>query len=186
MYNQKEVTGEIFNIQGFSIHVGPGIRTVIFALCKERGLHTAIETCGFGSWNNFSKILAHTDLVLYDFKHMDSEQHKAGTGVGNELILENAVRICKEAKKNLIARVPVIPDLNDTESNMKALAEFILHKLEQPVKVHLLPYHQLGESKISHLEKTEERTQVAPPSDAHMESLRSIVAGYGLEVIIGG
>lgn len=160
--------------------------TAILALCKDKGVHTAIETCGFGSWDKFSKILEYTDLVLYDFKHMDSKQHEAGTGIGNELILENAIRISKEAKKKLIARVPVIPGYNDTESNMKALAEFILNNLEQPVKVHLLPYHQLGESKIDMLEKAEERPQVTPPSDTHMESLQSTLVGYGLEVVIGG
>ena len=158
----------------------------ILSLCKEQGVQTAIETCGFGSWDKFSKILEHTDLVLYDFKHMDSAQHKAGTGVGNELILDNAVRICKTAKKPLIARVPVIPGFNDTEANMKALAEFILHKLEQPIKVHLLPYHQLGVSKLDHLERTEKPPQTVPPSDDHMNDLRGVIEGYGLEVVLGG
>ena len=70
--------------------------------------------------------------------------------------------------------------------NMRSLAEFIQNRLEQPVKVHLLPYHRLGESKLSHLEKEAPPYRASPPSDEHMEFLRSLIADYGLEVVIGG
>jgi pyruvate formate lyase activating enzyme len=173
-------------LSGGEVLFQPDFSAAILALCKEQGVQTAIETCGFSSWDNFSKILEYTDLVLYDFKNMDSAMHKSGTGVGNELILENAVRVFKEARKKMIARVPVIPGFNDTKENMEALGEFITQKLDQSVKVHLLPYHNLGESKNDRLEKTEGRIQVNPPADEHMENLRNIIAGYGLEAVIGG
>lgn len=160
--------------------------TAILALCKDRGVHTAIETTGFGSWDKLSGLLEYTDLVLFDLKHMDNEMHKAGTGVGNELILENAERICKETNVKLVARVPIIPGFNDTESNVRSLCRFIEEKLEQPVKVHLLPYHQLGESKNDHLESEKPKTSITPPSDMHMEYLKNIISNYRFETVIGG
>ncbi len=173
-------------LSGGEVLCQPEFSSAILALCKEGGANTAIETCGFGSWDKLSKILEHTDLVLYDFKHMDSEMHKKGTGVGNELILENAERVFREAKKKMAARVPVIPGFNDSEENMRALSEFIVSRLDTSVKVHLLPYHRLGESKNDRMERSEGRMQAEPPSDAHMEKLRAIVAGFGLEAVIGG
>jgi pyruvate formate lyase activating enzyme len=158
----------------------------ILALSKEQGLNTAIETCGFGSWSTLSRILEYTDVVLYDFKHMDSTMHQSGTGVGNELILENAIRIRKEAKKSMAARVPIIPGFNDMEKNIKELAKFITTELDLSVKVHLLPYHNLGESKNDQMEKAEGRIQSSAPTDAHMEDLRSILAGYDIDTILNG
>ena len=76
----------------------PEFAYAILKLCKDAGLHTAIETRGFAKWEVFSKILEYTDLVLYDFKHMDSAKHKEGTGVGNELILENAIKSTMKPK----------------------------------------------------------------------------------------
>lgn len=181
-----DTSGGGVTLTGGEILFQPEFATAILALCKEKGIHTAIETCGLSSWNVFSKILEHTDHVLYDFKHMDSDMHKKGTGVGNELILENAVRVFKEAKKKLTARVPIIPGYNDTKENMAALAKFINKSLDSTVNVHLLPYHNLGESKNDRMEKVDGRKATVIPSDAHMLELRDIVQSYGLETVIGG
>ena len=36
--------------------------------CQEEGIHTVLDTSGFGRPNTFDKILSVTDLVLYDIK----------------------------------------------------------------------------------------------------------------------
>lgn len=181
-----DASGGGVTLSGGEVLFQSDFSAAILALCKEKGVHTAIETCGFGSYDKLSKLLEHTDLVLYDLKHMDNERHKAGTGVGNELILENAIRICKNTNKQFIARVPVIPGFNDTEENMRMLAEFIQNKLERPINVHLLPYHRLGESKLDHLERPGKRSELVPPSDDHMKELSGILESYGIETVIGG
>ena len=61
--------------------------------CKYEGLHTAVETCGYVPWPTIEKVLGYIDLVLFDIKHIDMEKHRTGTGLPNELILENARRI---------------------------------------------------------------------------------------------
>ena len=50
----------------------------------------------------------------------------------------------------------------------------------------VLPYHRLGESKSDRLEKTVGRFRAEPPSDEHVEYLRSIIADHGLNAVIGG
>ncbi len=61
--------------------------------CKTNSLHTALETSGYSPWPQLDSILEYTDLVLFDIKAMDSATHKILTGVPNELILENAVKV---------------------------------------------------------------------------------------------
>jgi pyruvate formate lyase activating enzyme len=75
---------------------------------KEAAINTAVETTGFAKWETIEKLLPYIDTVLMDIKHVDSAKHKAFTTQPNELILENAAKIAKHAKK-LIIRVPVIP-----------------------------------------------------------------------------
>lgn len=163
----------------------PEFTAEILRKCRAAGLHTAIETCGFAEWERFKTALDETDLVLYDLKHMDSEQHRSGTGVGNEKILENARRIVRELHKPLAARVPTIPGFNDSEENMHALGRFVSGELDPSVRVHLLPYHRLGESKNERMERIA-GFHAEPPSAEHMEHLREIVASYGLDAVIGG
>ena len=57
--------------------------------CRERGFHTAVDTCGFAPTRTLLQIAAATDLFLYDLKLMDDFQHTQQTGASNEPILEN-------------------------------------------------------------------------------------------------
>lgn len=112
--------------------------------CKENNVHTAVDTAGNVPWNYFERILPFTDLFLYDVKAYTEELHKAGTGVSNVLILEN-LRKLKQANAEIIVRVPVIPEFNGNDIEMKKIAGFI--KSLEIKKVELLPYHAMGEYK---------------------------------------
>ncbi len=173
-------------LSGGEVLSQPQFSAALLELCKAEGLHTAIETCGFGPWESFERILEHTDLVLYDFKHMDSARHELGTGVGNELILENAERVYNTAKKKMAARVPVIPGFNDTQENMTALASFITNRLGADVKVHLLPYHNLGESKKERMEQEEGKFTADIPTDKALNILMKPFESAGIEAVVGG
>lgn len=115
----------------------------ILKKCKENGIHTAVDTAGNVPWESFERILPYTDLFLYDVKAVSGELHRNGTGVSNELILENLKKLSRCA--DIIARIPVIGGYNDNREEMKKAAEF-LHGLEIK-KVELLPYHAMGENK---------------------------------------
>ena len=164
----------------------PDFAISILKLCREAGIHTAIETCGFAKWEILKAILDYTDLVLYDIKHMDAAIHKEYTAVSNELILDNAKRIRAELKLPMLARLPVIPGYNDSLENLESAARFIAHELGNEVKVHLLPYHRLGETKYERMEIDKGCVHIEPPSEERMEELKKMFESFGLTVAIGG
>ena len=160
----------------------PDFSAAVLQLCQASGMHTAIETSGFGKWELFKGILVHANLVLYDLKHMDSEAHEACTGVPNGLILENARRIYHELKLPMTIRVPVIPGYNDSIENIEKLGAFVATELGRDVSVHLLPYHRLGIGKNEQLEQDQPLADIVPPDETHMENLRSILARLNLNI----
>ena len=112
--------------------------------CKERRIHTCVETCGFASSEDFQQCIKHADLVLFDLKHMDSEKHLELTGAGNEKILSNAKSIPEN--KEVIFRVPLIPGMNDDFENLSQTIAFA-ESVERAKSIDLLPYHTLGAGK---------------------------------------
>jgi pyruvate formate lyase activating enzyme len=85
----------------------------------------------------------------------------------------------------MLARVPLIPGYNDTAENIAATARFIVNELDS-IKVHLLPYHRLGETKYARMEKPKKSISVQPPSDEYMEEIKEVFESFGLMVNLGG
>jgi len=152
--------------------------------CQEKGIHTAIETCGYAEWEDFKNVLEYVDLTLYDIKYMNSEKHRELMGVGNELILQNAKKVAKLGK-DMVIRVPVIPDCNDSLENMEAIAKFA-RTLEGVEEIHLLPYHRLGESKYDRLGKSYKLKGVKPLDKESLSKQKKIIESYQLKVQVGG
>jgi pyruvate formate lyase activating enzyme len=161
-----------------------GFSRSLLRLCRERGIHTAIETSCYGPWRTVSSVLEYTDLMLFDLKHMDSRQHQRLTGVPNEPILENVKRARRELSLSMCARIPIIPGINDSEANLAASAEFVAGL--GGVEVHLLPYNPLGETKRHQLEMTTQMFSVEAPDARRMAELQRLVESHGLVVHIGG
>jgi len=149
--------------------------------CKQKGLHTALDTCGYALWEAMEKVLEYTDLVLFDIKHMDSSQHRKGTGKSNSLILENARKAA--AKTKVWLRFPLIPGYNDSEGNIKGVAE--LGGGLEVEKVSLLPYHEWGKAKYEKLGRRYPFKNTQPPSDERVQEVQKIMEGMGLKVTIG-
>ncbi len=164
----------------------PRFSQALLSLCRQAGIHTALETCGYASWDIFQHILQYVDLVLFDLKHMNSAKHKEYTGVPNDLILDNVRKIHHELRIPLWARIPIIPGFNDSSDNIQATARFVATELGISVPVHLLAYHQLGESKYERLSQEGQNSSIIPPTDEHMLDLQKIMLSYGLDTHIGG
>jgi pyruvate formate lyase activating enzyme len=124
--------------------------------CKENGISTALDTCGYASKKIYEKLLPHVDLVLLDIKEINSDKHKEFTGVPNDLILENAIWISnyvKENSKKLWVRTPIIPNYTATEKNIKGIGEFIVNKLHNiPERWDLLSFNNLCTAKYERLD----------------------------------
>lgn len=123
----------------------------LFEACKNEGIQTCLESCFYVDWNEIEKVLPYTDIVISDIKHMDSDIHKKYTGAGNERILENLKKFTEE-ERELILRIPVIPNINDDMKNIEATADFIINELGGRVRtLQLLSFMRLGEEKYQSL-----------------------------------
>lgn len=150
--------------------------------CQKLGIHAAIETCGFYSWESVEDTIRLADFVLFDIKHMDNKTHKAITGVANKRILENAKKIAG-LDIPMVIRIPVIPSINDGKENIKATAEFVRNHLPAALGIEMLPYHRLGLSKYDALGLDYKLNHIDPPDDADMEMLRDLITGEGVACI---
>lgn len=117
------------------------------SLCKKKGIHTAVETSGYAPWEKFENIIEDADLFLYDLKIWDRRLHKKIIGGDNRAIKENFVNLFLRLKDKdrIIPRIPLIPNWTLTKSNLEGWAKF-LTELDCK-EVHLLPFHDMGESK---------------------------------------
>lgn len=150
---------------------------------KAEDIHTAVDTTGFVQWEKLEPILPYTDLFLYDLKHMDSDAHKAVTGVPNELILENARRIAAAGGKMQV-RIPVIPGFNNGQTNIRKTGEFCRELGDAVTVVQLLPYHNMGNMKYFRLDDNAQVMEATPPSDEEMQHHRQVLEQLGLPVTI--
>lgn len=154
--------------------------------CKKNGFHTAVDTSGYSSPDNFKAVIPFTDLFLFDIKHLDEKKHLALTGVSNEGILEN-LRIILDSGKDIIIRIPVIPGYNDDEDYYNLLREFIVSQASESVKkISLLPYHRIGSSKYKRFNIQNRMDKVEQPSVERMKELKDYFEKTGIAVKIGG
>lgn len=117
---------------------------------KEHHIHVAIETTGYIQEDTFSKLAPMFDLLLFDVKHYDSNKHYQGTGVHNELIINN-LKWAIHHGIEVLPRIPVIPDFNSSLEDAKGIADLLLSIGIN--KVQLLPFHQFGERKYELLNR---------------------------------
>lgn len=123
--------GEVLSQPDFAIE--------LLKKCKERGIHTAIETSGYVSPLVFSRTARHADLILFQIKHYDSKEHVKYTGVPQGKIIEN-LDTSISMKFPTIARIPVVPGVNGSLSDAKRFALFLKeHRID---RVELLSYIQ--------------------------------------------
>lgn len=152
-------------------------------LCKEAGLMTAVDTCGFAPWEVIERIIPFSDLFLYDVKHMDDAVHRKLVGVSNEFILENLRRLAATGKE-VTARLPVIPGANDESVNIRKTGEFLSSVGVSRITV--LPYHDMGREKYERLGRNYTMEGLPEPSGQVIERVTDVLRSFGLRVEVSG
>lgn len=117
----------------------------LLAACKEKGLSTAIETCGYGELSLIEKVIPYTDLFLWDVKDTDALRHRQYTGVSNEKILEN-LRAADALGAKTRLRCILVNGVNTDETHYRKVSELAL-SLKHCEGVEWLPYHAYGGTK---------------------------------------
>ena len=149
-------------------------------LIQKQGLHKNIETAGLFDYQKKIGLLKRFDLIYFDLKIMDTKLHKKATGVDNQIILKNARQLIKD-KLPVEFRIPLVPGYTDDPNNLHQLIEF-LKELQQN-KVHLLKYHNMGESKIAIINGAQPRLGLDNYDLDKFSSIKSVFTGSGLQVI---
>ena len=193
----EEVLAEVeqdrsfYNRSGGGVTIGGGEPLAQFEFvlellkrCKERFLHTTIETCGHVPWERLEKTSEYLDLMYYDIKHMNLERHKGLTGVSNKLILTNARKVLYgKVNCEIIVRTEVVSGCNDPKKDIEAIVRFVAESGGKMME--LLPYHALGSSKYTQLGMEYELRGIISPTEEHMQKLRKLVESFGLKEMIG-
>lgn len=174
---------------GVTLSGGESLCQADFALallktCKNFGINTAIETTLSVPFDMIKPLIPYIDTFLVDIKHMNSAKHEEFTTMKNELILQNATRVARLARK-FIVRVPVIPGFNDTDEEISQIAQFA-SSLSGVKEINLLPYHRLGYDKYVGLGREYKMGDVPPPTKEKMLALKKVAEKSGLKVNIGG
>ncbi|MBC8602136.1 pyruvate formate lyase-activating protein [Parabacteroides acidifaciens] len=156
----------------------PAFLKEFFRLCRENGIHTALDTSGYICSAKALEVLEYVDLVLLDIKTIDAELHPRLTGVGGE----NTLHFLDELERRQIPvwiRHVVVPGLTDDDASLEALARYISrYKMVQ--KAELLPYHTMGAYKYEAQGMEYPLKGVEPLSAERLANAKAIFKKYGL------
>ena len=153
----------------------PGFVAALLDACRERGIHTVLETCGYARPDTFCNVATLADLVFFDLKLMTAAGHRQYTGLSNAVILQNLEDLIA-LERPVIVRIPLIPGINDTPGEVERFARYLGRFPGVPVE--LLPYHRTGAAKYARLRRDYMLKDVPSPSaDAVSPRPRPAVAG---------
>ncbi len=123
----------------------------------HEGIHTIIETNGLFSYEQFaSACLNQLDLIFFDLKLSDSDQHRQVIGYDNRVILANLSRLLESRAEDVIVRIPVIPGYTASPENIDQIGQFL--RQQKVLRYSLLPYHPYGLVKAEAIGVTPDQT----------------------------
>jgi len=155
----------------------------LIPLCKKVGIHTAIETCGYFNLELVYDVIKAIDLILYDIKIIDEKAHINFTGRSNKIILYN-IRQITRFNNNIIPRLPLIPGYTTDRENLLSIVK-LLKELGYS-KLHLLPYHAMGESKIKPIESKQPFLHLPRLSEKDIYDIQDFFSSKDIETILWG
>lgn len=130
--------------------------TELFEKAHARQVHTCLDTSGItfrpddsSGIARMDRLMAATDLVMLDIKHISSPEHEKLCGHPNDRILAFA-RYLDEKSIPVWIRHVVVPTITDREDELRSLGLFIgtLHNVKA---LDVLPYHDMGKAKYEKL-----------------------------------
>ena len=137
-------------------------------LCKEKGIHTCLDTAGVG-FGEYDEILKFVDLVILDVKAVEAAEYKKITGLNMDKFCE-FVDNCQRLNNKLWLRQVIVPNLNDDKQHIEKLNNFV-SKLKNVEKVELLPYRTIGVHKYKTLNLKYRLEGVAELSESKLKEL---------------
>ncbi len=147
-----QMSGGGLTVGGGDPLMQPDAVTNLLMACKQDGIGTAVETCGYARTEALLQVSEFTDLFLFDIKQIDSQKHYELTGVRNDQILKNLKELLHR-RKNVRIRMPLLKGLNSSRKDIQGVIEFLMPFREHKnfKGIDLLPYHKFGVNKYKQL-----------------------------------
>lgn len=122
----------------------------LFKRVKELGLTNTIDTSCAVIPKNIETLLNYTDLVIVDLKfHNNEDYHKFANGsLGNTIKM---LDILKNRQIKVWIRTVIVPNINDTKSDIDKYTEIVKEYKSILGKYQLLGYHTMGNFKYQQL-----------------------------------
>ena len=133
---------------GEPLSQGPDLIILLKEL-KKRKIDVSVETSLHVNWMKIKKCLGLIGTYLVDLKHTDREKFRLYTQGNIELVLANLNKLV-ESHENIIIRIPVIPEFNHSDHEMKSIIDYVA-SLARVREIHFIPYHTLGIEKYTML-----------------------------------
>lgn len=156
----------------------------IITLCRQEGIHVAIDTSGYCAKEVFRKLAKETDLMLYDVKIVNEKKHKKYTSASNQLIFKNLDYLHKE-KIPVILRFPLIRGIND-ENDLLEMAYFLKKRYPAYRDLHILPFHNIAIHKYERFGMANRVNNVRPFDDKEIKGIEDTLSSFGFHVKLGG
>lgn len=155
--------------------------TELFENCRERKIHTLIDTSGCAPLKNLKMILPYTDTIQFSIKAVKPLKHQKLTSMSNDAILAN-LRYAAQSQIPLIIRYVIIPDINNTTSDIEQLADLVKN-LPGNALIELLAYHTLGLEKWEKLGKEYSLASIREANTEDLKVAKAILNEQGIRVI---
>lgn len=152
--------------------------------CREKDIHTCVDTSGYAERVVLLKAAEKADLILYDIKLFDDIRHETYAGKSNGLILDNLIQLSGQ-RANVRLRFPLVPGITDSEENMDQFMVFLKENTNFR-DIHILPFHKAGEGKYEALGLKNEMKDLQPPSSQRVSGVKNQFESKGFNITIGG
>jgi len=148
---------------------------------RERGISTALETCGYFDAALLPTLVKVTDLFLWDIKDTDEARHKANTGVSREPIVAN-LKAADSLGARTVLRCILLKTVNLNEEHLTKIAA-LYHELTHCEGVELIPYHTYGASKRIQLGMADNARPTWIPTEGDVLEAKERLRRDGVTVI---
>ena len=181
-----ENTGGGVTISGGEVLMHHDFAKALIQMCGDENIKVCLDTSGQADFKVIEDLarLENVEYLLYDMKHINSEEHLKYTGIGNELILSNLKLLASDEtlRPKLWMRMPLIKGINDGDDVLKETLD--LYRDLGIEKLSLMAYHDFGNSKAEHSGKQMEKFEA--PSDERMDEIKALFESIGMAVEITG
>lgn len=145
----------------------------VFSLCHKAGINTCLDTSGSVINGAVLELLDVTDRVLLDIKYTSDDLYRRHAGCPLDNVLE-FLGILDKKKIPTTLRQVVIPTLNDTEENARAL-KAIADAHPCVDKIELLPFKKICQVKYDNMGIPFPFANIPTPDKETMERLTRTV-----------